>query len=1324
MSSLKFIIVSICLFVSAASSAEDYAEIGIPMTDIYTSREHQGSNQNWWLAKTNNGIIYNGTGVGLNEWDGEKWSIYKTPQNSRIRSVSPWHDGKIYVGTTNDFGYYSPDENGSLKFTSLIENWTFEQHQFGEIWSTAANSNGVLFSAREAMFFWDGSKVQTISDGFNGIHSVFAWNDNFVYKQKDQDFFQIVHTNPQLKIEKSDLKLPIGVKIRQIFFNQKQNMVIVTDQRGVYELIDGELTKQADEKDFPKGTNIYHAIQASDGYYYLPSLDHGLFILSPELKVLRQYTQEHNLGMNRIFSVLEDNQGNIWLSGESNIVKMRPPHIYSTFQIENGSKASAGINLFRNKTTVAGKGLYQISKPEDDLAPSYFKSLIPGPHSVYKFIEYEGHLISATESGIFTQKINNGILHDYTHLIDKFVSKSLAIDPLTNTLFATTYSGLYRIKLIDNQWQYNLTPSTEDELQEIVIDDNGIIWVGTPSQELYRIENAQFDDKETKIQKFTGVDGLGANNVIPFKLSFGIVFGTDDGLMDYKTDRQPQLQFVTGFPKLFSTKNMDVYRLYEDEKNRTWFRINNRTGYIEKDVDGVWQINEDIFRSIPDAGYKGFVLTDTNIMWVTMANGQIFRLNTDLIKTIPTQGQLNIRKINNLDTDEEIYGGLNTPTLSLLDQQHNSFRINFSLTDNVIPKLKTYRHRLLGSEYEKWSKWSPESHKDFTLLRGNDYRFQVEAKDGWDRTSSTELNFTVAPVWYLSQTAWVVYAISLSILLIITGWLTQRWRTTKLNQRNIELEKQVKERTADVQAKAQELEQQQVLKDRFFTNVSHEFRTPLTLTIAPLTTLICDNPQLEQSLLHPIKTALRNSKKMLSLVGQVLDVNRLESGRFPLRIAQYDLADLINNTVKRFMPWAIQHNQVLSTSNTQDPVLLYFDIDQIEKCLSNLVSNAIKYSGENSQIKISLIKTGANRIGIEVSDNGYGISEDFENKIFQRYTQDEKSERITEPGTGIGLALVKELIELHHGQIELVNKMGSGCCFTLWLKEGHAHFQSNQLIEAKAIEYGFDDLDADLEPAELLKINPTENDDITTLLVVDDNSELREFIVSRLSSYYRVLQASDGQDGLTIAQTELPDLIISDVMMPIMNGLEMTKKLRSFELTKHIPIILLTAKTSKRDTVEGLQTGADDYLTKPFDTSELIVRVKGLIDTRKMIRNEIKLELSKQLTNIKKTSSFIDKLHKEILDQLSDPKLNIDTLSASLAMSRSSLNRKCQKELDKSPKQYITETRMQHALILLKENKHSVSEIAYGVGYDSLAYFSNVFKKHYGHPPSYVNTSV
>jgi len=1313
------------LFIQTVNSA-DYSEIGIPVSNVYGPEVHKGSNQNWWLVQTDNGLIYNGTGTGINEWDGEKWSLYQTPLSSRVRSLAIAADGRIYVGTNNDFGYFSAHNSGGLTFTSLIENWTFEQHQFGEITSVAVNDKGVLFAASKSMYFWNGKKVEQLSGGLSVANRVFSHGNQFIYKRKGEENFQVIETEPSLTTKQADWQLPQGAKIRQILINQKNNMVAFTDLFGVFELINNEFIQRLDPKDFPSNTNLYQAIQARDGYYYVTSLNQGLFILSKELKLIRQYTEEHKLGMNTILSILEDTQGNIWLSGVPNIIKMTPPHVFSTFATDGNSKASENIGLFQNKITVAGNHLYQITMAENNLSPAYFKSLTPQQGSMFHFIEYKGHLVSTGEGGIFTQKIMDDGLRGHKQLIDSFLGRYLAIDPISNSLFATTYDGLYRIESVDSELYAEHIEGTADQLENIIVDQNGTIWIGTATQELYKIDLAQYPDKAVEIHKYIDTDGLGKNNVIPFKISSGVVFGTNDGLMNFRQDRELPLQFVKDFPaEIFNSKDRDIFRLYEDKMKRLWFRAGGRTGFIKRDgqkANGDWIINEDVFKPVPDSGYKGFVVAESNIVWVTMANGQIFRLDIDRMNDRPSQGKLNIRKVTNLDTGDEIYGGLNTPLLPLLDQQHNSIRINYALTENVIPRQKNYRYRLMGSNHEKWSPWSTEKHKDFTLLQGNDYQFQVESKDAWGRINTAELNFTVEPVWYLSRTAWFAYIISFMLSLILVGWLTQKWRHKQLNLRNKQLEIQVKERTADVLAQAKELKQQQILKDRFFTNVSHEFRTPLTLVIAPLTSLIQDNPHLDPALLHPIDTALRNSKKMLSLVGEVLDINKLESGRFSLHVEQHDIAVLIKNSIISFKPWAEKNNQTLSANNTKEPLYLYFDWDQIERCLSNLLSNAIKYSGKNSQITISVIND-THQTGIKVSDTGKGISKTFKDKVFQRYTQDKisKNNSHVTPGTDIGLALVSELMVLHQGQVELISDTGSGCSFILWLKHGSEHFNPLQLI--KPVTRSNDSVNAvQINPLEtapkLAATDIDQNSDITTVLIVDDNHELRDFLVVKFSDYFKVLEADNGKKGLAMAQHHLPDLIISDVMMPVMDGLEMTTILKASKATQFIPVILLTAKSTKRETVEGIQSGADDYLTKPFDTSELIVRAIGLINNQKHIRKKIQLELSQQISSAKNTSSFAEALQAEILCQLSNPKMNIDSLSIALATSRSSLNRKCKEKLNKSPLQLITQTRMRHALILLKANKHSVSEVAYGIGYESLAAFSKVFKKHYGQNPS------
>jgi len=724
-------------------------------------------------------------------------------------------------------------------------------------------------------------------------------------------------------------------------------------------------------------------------------------------------------------------------------------------------------------------------------------------------------------------------------------------------------------------------------------------------------------------------------------------------------------------------------------------------------------------------------MTDNDILWFVRDKAEIYRVNVPLAQALPASAPLNIRR---LDSNGQLIAfkgdALQKQNLLSLSPEQSDLRFSYASTDSSSAAATEYRTRLNDNANAPWSQWSQETYRDYTQLAPKQYRFELEARDAWGRITSTHLDFVVLAPWYLSKTAYAAYILLSLMAIFAFAWLVQKWRTAALEEANRVLELKVEARTKEVSDKVEQLRQQQILKDRFFGNVSHEFRTPLTLTIGPLQTIVSEHKsELTSSVSQLTQTALSNASRMLALVGLVLDMNRLEAGKLPLRVAQYDLAELLRNTGERFQSWAQQQDQDIEVIDCEEPMLLWFDIDQLDKCISNLLSNAIKYSGKGSRIQIQLLSS-ANSVQIQVRDNGAGISEQAKDKVFERFYQDKCSENISAPGTGIGLALVKELMQMHHGDAQLLDSEGSGCCFVLSLQKGNQHFERAQIVEPIAEESAKRASKADKtfvtgEPPSLaLSKNtarmPTESEDLTTLLIVDDNKELLNFISLRLSASYRILQADNGLEGYEKACKELPDLIVSDVNMPIMTGLELAQKIKGNADTRTIPIILLTAKATKREVVAGFSVGADDYLTKPFDTSELIMRVNAQINARKLVR-ESQAASSSALP--RKAITFEDKLFDAIQEHLTDPSFNAERLAASMHMSRDTLIRKCKKTCAETPLNLITEKRMQKADELLKANAMSISEVAYACGFESLAYFSKRYKKYRGLSPSEVSQS-
>lgn len=802
------------------ANASDYADVGIPETEIFNSIDHQGTAVNWGLIQSNKGFIYAGNGRGLSEWDGENWAIYTTTNKTVIFSLTQWKDKRLYVGSLNDIGYFSDSNTGRLEYSSLVEAWPVEQRQFGMVTSTVSNDSSVLFTTNNATYRWDGQQLALMKDMPRATSALFVLSNNYFYQAVDDPY--IYKITPEMDISRTQLRLPEGAKVRSIVKSINQQLVVFTAESGVFVELNGALEQIITPAMFGQQLTLYSGIQAKDGYYYVSTVSHGIFIINDTFKVVRHYTQNDDLGSNSVHHLMEDNQGNIWLSGMLNITKMVPPHRYSRYRIEGQSRLSNHLKLINNKVVIAGEGIYELSNNNPPLSPPHFRQKLNNTKEYWDFLEYEGHFIYAGVGGIFAQALNSQTFDGPTTTIVKAQQgRSLFINTRTNSLFAGTNIGLHEIKRANGQWQTRVIDEVVGNIQSMNVDENNILWAGTPAQVLYKIEpqdvdkNAKSLGEPLKVSKYTGADGLGANNVIPFKLSTGLLIGTNDGAMRYNTKQQVPLEFVSGFPPIFTTPGQDVYRLFEDPYGRIWYRIGDYSGYIFKDETHQWKAQDMIFGPLPKHSYKGFLVTQPNILWFIMNGGLVYRSKLDLLESFPEQAKLHIRDIINLSTLQTISGGLRLP---ILDQMNNSIRINYALTDYASLNPTQYRHRLLGSAYEEWSPWSHETAKDFTQLHGTDYQFQVQAKDSWGRVSQTELLFTVLPPWYLSTLAMFLYVFCILLALVLSGWFSQKWRTASLEKQKEALEMQVALRTQEILDKNDALKESQAKLKRSTTS--------------------------------------------------------------------------------------------------------------------------------------------------------------------------------------------------------------------------------------------------------------------------------------------------------------------------------------------------------------------------------------------------------------------------------------------------------------------------------------------------------------------------
>ena len=519
------------------------------------------------------------------------------------------------------------------------------------------------------------------------------------------------------------------------------------------------------------------------------------------------------------------------------------------------------------------------------------------------------------------------------------------------------------------------------------------------------------------------------------------------------------------------------------------------------------------------------------------------------------------------------------------------------------------------------------------------------------------------------------------------------------------------------------------MKSRFFANISHEFRTPLTLVMSPLQEVIekQENPNDKRLL----QMAHKNAGRLLQLINQLLDLSKLEAGKMNLITKEQNLSALLKGIVMSFESLASRKNIRLHFISKKEIIPMYVDKDKMEKIFYNILSNAFKFTPEQGEVSV-MVTDQKKDVEIMIRDNGIGISSSRLPKIFNRFFQVDSSETRQHEGTGIGLALVKELIELHQGNIRVESKKGKGTTFFILLPKGKSHLNeiqiqnniSDTIVEEIFLhpEFTTPNISTDNTKTDILNKDRSSND-LPIVLIIEDNDDVRSYIKQHLDTTFQIMEAINGEEGIKNALDHLPDLIISDVMMPKKDGYEVCQTLKTDQRTSHIPIILLTAKAAQEEKLKGLETGADDYLIKPFNTKELEVRVRNLINSRIQLRQRFSENSAidpQPISSNPVDNAFLEKVISSVTTHFSDEKYSVEILANEVGMSKAHLNRKLKALTDLSANKFIQSYRLEKALLFLQQKKGNVSEIAFQTGFNSIAYFVKCFREKYGKTPGVV----
>jgi len=564
----------------------------------------------------------------------------------------------------------------------------------------------------------------------------------------------------------------------------------------------------------------------------------------------------------------------------------------------------------------------------------------------------------------------------------------------------------------------------------------------------------------------------------------------------------------------------------------------------------------------------------------------------------------------------------------------------------------------------------------------------------------------------------LILGVSLLVVLALAGLFQYVRNRQRIKQKEAELAFAIEH------AEAENLRELDQAKSRFFANISHEFRTPLTLILGPVHQWLENARAAGSSVgevpVRGLELVRRNADRLLDLINQLLDLSKLESGRMRLTVAQSDPLQTLRILANAFESMAEQGGVRYEIAIPQEPETGWFDRDKLEKIGANLLSNAFKHTPSGGSVTI---RAGIrnDRLNLEVADTGAGIPPESLEKVFDRFYQVPAAVTPPPTGTGIGLALVRELCALHHGAVSVESTLGQGSVFRVEMPVGRADFSAEERSEAAVAPSSgeFTRGSGSSRPSSDEKL--PDDAPYPLCLVVEDNPELQGYIREQLEGAFRVLLAPDGHEGLKSALRHIPDLVISDVMMPGMDGNALCAALKSDERTSHIPVVLLTARAGRDSKIEGLETGADDYLTKPFDARELLVRAQNLVHQREILRKQFSRTIVLRPQEIALTGAderFLQRIQQSLDDNLGNDQFSVEELASAAGMSRSQLHRKLTALIDQPPVEFIRNFRLRRAKEMLEAGAGNVSEIGYAVGFSSPAYFSKAFRDTFGVAPS------
>ena len=1297
------------------------------------------------ICKDRDGFMWFGTATGLNRYDGYTFKIYQHAENdpeslpdNYITDIVEMPDGRFWINTARGYVLFDKEQDCFITdVTGFMKN--LESGGVPEQVFVDREGNTCLSVAGEGCYrYKEGGKATFFSYVEHslpeyGVTQIAECSDGLLLIYNTGLLVCLDHATLAIKWKFDEIKkyIPAGKTIEFSLFVDRDNCIWAYSLMGIWAYDCGTKSWRTDLTAIwsSRPDVIIHAVaQDIEGRIWVGKDYDGIDVFEKETgKVTSLVAHDDNgrsLSHNTIYDLYADRDGIMWVGTYKKGVSYYSESIFKFNMYEWGditcieqadeNKLWLGTNdhgiLLWNRFTGKAEPFWRDAERQ-----------LPNP-VVSMLKSKDGKLwVGTFNGGLYC--MNGSQVRSYKEGVGNALASNnvwaLVEDDKGRIWIASLGGGLQCLEPSSGTFETytsNNSALLENNVTSLCWGDDNTLFFGTANQGV-----GMMDMRTREIKKVQGQSGSmkmsndAVNHV--YKDSRGLIWiATREGLNVYDVRRHLFLDLSP----VAEAKGSFIAAITEDQERNMWVSTSRKVIRVTVASDGKGSYLFDSRAYNSEDGLQNCDFNQRSIK--TLHNGIIvigglYGVNVfapDHIrynKMLPNVMFTGLSLFDEAVKVGQSYGGrvliekeLNDVENVEFDYKQNIFSVSFASDNYNLPEKTQYMYKLEGFNND-WLTLPLGVHNvTFTNLAPGKYVLRVKAinSDGYVGMKEATLGIVVNPPFWMSWWAYLLYAIGLVVVFFLARYRMLKREREKFHLLQIENEV----------AKNEEINN---MKFRFFTNVSHELRTPLTLIISPLEGMLKETTDELQS--TRLQLMYRNAQRLLHLVNQLLDFRKGEMSTHQLSLSEGDIISYVHSVCNSFLLMADKKHIQFSFFSGIDTFSMAFDADKVGKIVMNLLSNAFKFTPEGGRVTVMIehVAGTPDMLEIKIADTGIGISDVDKEHIFERFYQADHKGVEETTGNGIGLSLVRDFVTLHEGEVKVFDNIGTGSVFVIQFPVKHVETQV-QLPPETGISIGEEE---DKEIKEETR-EETERKDFPLLLIVDDNEDFRIFMRYSLELQYRVKLAVNGNEAWEMMQEELPDLVISDVMMPQMDGNELCRLIKKDKRTAHIPVILLTARQNTEAKLEGLQTGADDYVTKPFNMTILVLRIRKLIELSRYHRVTQGMidPVPSEIVITSLDEKLIEKAIKYVEDNMSRTELSVEELSRELGMSRVHLYKKLLQITGKTPIEFIRVIRLKRAAQLLRESQLHVSEVAFEVGFNNPKYFSRYFKDEFGVLPS------